>query len=230
LAKNKIQYGLTTAMSSTSSESAFQTGANSITVSGLLCGVTHYYRVVSTDAGGNIWYSTPTFSITTTASCGSSGNVGGGGGGGGYSTPTPSSTPTSNPTPTPILGPVIIPTLPANPTNADYQNLVDALIRQLAYLRSLLGTQQGTGYHFNVVLAFGDSGEGVRQLQIFLKAQGPEIYPEGLVTGYFGPLTQRAVQRFQAKYNIVSSGTPETTGYGLVGPLTRAKINALQGL
>lgn len=37
------------------------------------------------------------------------------------------------------------------------------------------------------------------------------------------------MQRFQKKYNIVSSGTPETTGYGLVGPKTRAKLNEVFG-
>jgi len=65
----------------------------------------------------------------------------------------------------------------------------------------------------------------VSLLQIFL-ANDPDIYPEGLVTGYFGPLTERAVQRWQARMNIVSSGTPATTGYGVVGPRTRAVLNS----
>ena len=161
----------------------------------------------------------------------------GGGGGGSYSTPTPTLTPTPVPTPSPAvlgayIGPVIIPTLPANPTQTDYQNLLNALIQQLAYLRSLLAGQQGTvagatGYQFTHTLRLGDFGEGVRQLQIFLKAQGTEIYPEGLITGYFGLATQRAVQRFQVKYGLAKAGDP---GYGYVGPATRAKINALQGL
>ena len=51
----------------------------------------------------------------------------------------------------------------------------------------------------------------VSKLQQFL-AQDKAIYPEGLVTGYFGTLTQQAVQRWQAKYGVVSSGTPVTTG------------------
>ena len=75
---------------------------------------------------------------------------------------------------------------------------------------------------------FGARGSNVTELQTFL-ASNPSIYPEGLVTGYFGPLTQKAVQRFQAAQGIVSSGTPGTTGYGRVGPLTAARINLLMG-
>ena len=44
----------------------------------------------------------------------------------------------------------------------------------------------------------GSTGDEVRKLQEFLK-QFPDIYPEGLVTGYFGPLTEAAVGRFQEK-------------------------------
>ncbi|MCH8049912.1 peptidoglycan-binding protein [Patescibacteria group bacterium] len=46
----------------------------------------------------------------------------------------------------------------------------------------------------------------------------------GLETNYFGSLTERAVQKFQAKYGIVSSGTPGTTGYGRFGPKTHSKL------
>ena len=56
-------------------------------------------------------------------------------------------------------------------------------------------------------------------LQEFLKSQGSEIYPEGLVTGNFGTLTQTAVIRFQKKHGIQDTG--------FVGPITRAKINEL---
>ena len=79
-------------------------------------------------------------------------------------------------------------------------------------------------------LSAGSTGNDVTALQNFLKSQGTEIYPEGLVTGYFGPLTKSAIQKFQAKYDIVSSGDEVTTGYGFVGPKTRAKINELLGL
>ncbi len=68
------------------------------------------------------------------------------------------------------------------------------------------------------------TGGEVSELQKFLKSD-PTIYPEGLVTGYFGPLTERAVQRFQAANGIIAYGTPATTGYGVVGPKTRAVLS-----
>ncbi|MES3004574.1 MAG: fibronectin type III domain-containing protein [Patescibacteria group bacterium] len=77
-------------------------------------------------------------------------------------------------------------------------------------------------------LQLGMRGGDVSDLQVFL-ATNPSIYPSGLVTGYFGSLTQSAVQRFQAANGIVSSGTPSTTGYGRVGPTTMATINAQMG-
>lgn len=44
----------------------------------------------------------------------------------------------------------------------------------------------------------------------------------GQVTGYFGPMTEQLVQRWQAAQGVVSSGSADTTGYGAVGPRTRA--------
>ena len=58
-------------------------------------------------------------------------------------------------------------------------------------------------------------------LQEFLKNQGSSIYPEGIVSGNFFSATQQAVIRFQEKYAI--------QGTGFVGPITRAKINAMIG-
>ncbi|QQG38200.1 MAG: cupredoxin domain-containing protein [Candidatus Kaiserbacteria bacterium] len=69
----------------------------------------------------------------------------------------------------------------------------------------------------------GSSGDDVTRLQQFL-ARDSAIYPEAQITGYYGALTEAAVQRWQVKFNIVSSGTPDTTGYGVVGPRTAAAI------
>jgi len=43
----------------------------------------------------------------------------------------------------------------------------------------------------------------------------------GNETEYFGTLTKKAVQKFQKKYGIAKEGD---SGYGYVGPKTRAKL------
>jgi peptidoglycan hydrolase-like protein with peptidoglycan-binding domain/chitodextrinase len=75
----------------------------------------------------------------------------------------------------------------------------------------------------------GMTSEQVKVLQTVL-AQDPTIYPEGKVTGYYGPATVLAVQRFQEKYMGIVSGSPTTNGYGLAGQTTRAKINEVFSL
>ena len=64
----------------------------------------------------------------------------------------------------------------------------------------------------------GMSGEDVKLLQEVL-ATDTDVYPEGLVTGYFGPLTKNAVKKFQKIAGIEQ--------VGLVGPKTSARINEL---
>ncbi len=73
-------------------------------------------------------------------------------------------------------------------------------------------------YLFTKTLNVGIVDEQVKRLQEFLK-QFPDIYPEGLVTGYFGLLTENAVKRFQMKEGVEA--------IGIVGPKTRFKLNEL---
>ncbi len=68
----------------------------------------------------------------------------------------------------------------------------------------------------------------VKKLQIFL-AQDASIYPERITSGYFGRLTELAVQRWQMRYGVISYGTAATTGYGAVGPKTRKAIASTCG-
>ncbi|MDD2935601.1 MAG: hypothetical protein PHX25_04000 [Candidatus Pacebacteria bacterium] len=84
---------------------------------------------------------------------------------------------------------------------------------------------------YNLYLGVKDSEtEGdVTKLQRFL-ANDPDIYSEALVTGFFGPMTEQAVKKWQSKQEIVSSGSPETTGYGVVGFQTRTKIQSICGI
>lgn len=75
---------------------------------------------------------------------------------------------------------------------------------------------------FLKLLTLGSKGDDVSALQEFLKNNG--YYPEGLVTGYMGPATVKAIKRFQEQNGVAKTGQ---AGYGNFGPATRAKINSL---
>ncbi len=104
-----------------------------------------------------------------------------------------------------------------------------AIIKNLqAKIQQLLVQKKNSFCKIQNNLYFGIRSKEVECLQRFLALQGPSIYPEALVTGYFGQLTLKAVIRFQEKYKdeiLVPIGLDKGTGF--VGPLTRAKINQL---
>jgi len=110
------------------------------------------------------------------------------------------------------------------------EQAVESLLQKIAELKRKIAslqlqlamqkTYQNNQYCsvFSGDLYYGMTSSEVRCLQQFLANLGPNIYPEGLITGYFGPLTQAAVKRYQALQGII------TTGY--FGPLTRVAANS----
>ena len=83
---------------------------------------------------------------------------------------------------------------------------------------------------FDRNLTIGARGEDVKALQQFLIDEN--VYPEKLVTGYFGPLTRAAVIRFQEKYVediLIPWGLTPGTGTGFFGPMSRKKANLNYG-
>lgn len=84
----------------------------------------------------------------------------------------------------------------------------------------------GFTHDFTVQMDFGTTSIEVTALQNALKLDG-EFPVTVQSTGYFGSVTQLAVEAFQAKHGIVASGTPTTTGYGRVGNKTMAVLNSL---
>lgn len=102
------------------------------------------------------------------------------------------------------------------------------LVQQLQQKKTAIAPAASASCSAITTMGPGSSGAGVSQLQQFL-ARDSSIYPEGKITGYYGTLTQAAVQRFQGKNGIVSSGTPSSTGYGRAGPKTLVAILAQCG-
>jgi len=96
------------------------------------------------------------------------------------------------------------------------QEQIQTLQQQIQQLREQQQTLHQEMLTLTRQLQEGMQGEDVKLLQKML-ATDPDIYPEGLVTGYFGPMTKRAVQRFQEKAGIDQAGR--------VGPQTLTRIN-----
>ncbi len=90
---------------------------------------------------------------------------------------------------------------------------IQALQTQIA---NLVQQKQSATASLASTLSVGSQGNQVKVLQALLAAD-PSIYPEGLVTGYFGPATERAVKRFQEKNGIDQ--------IGVVGPKTLKALN-----
>lgn len=136
-----------------------------------------------------------------------------------------------------VLMVVALPFVASAQTTDELKQQVNDLLARVSALQAQLGASnvgagsQGSGVTLatsacpmvGTTLKLGSSGDSVSRLQRFL-ATDSSVYPQGTISGYFGSLTQAAVQRWQAKNNIVSSGSPSTTGYGTVGPRTAAAM------
>ncbi len=124
--------------------------------------------------------------------------------------------------------------LPAHAQSSDATDIVtlqaqiSLLLNQVADLQqqvvdlsdtdALGTTPQYASFNLTRSLFRGVSGDDVRSLQEFL-AVDSHVYPENLITGYYGVLTEQAVRRFQTKHGIEP--------VGIAGPKTRARILAL---
>lgn len=101
---------------------------------------------------------------------------------------------------------------------AQAKTLQDQLASIQQQQQQLNQQTQATVAQLVSTLSQGSQGDEVTQLQTLL-ALDSSIYPEGIVSGYYGGLTRLAVQRFQRKWGIED--------VGFVGPRTRAQLNAL---
>jgi peptidoglycan hydrolase-like protein with peptidoglycan-binding domain len=81
--------------------------------------------------------------------------------------------------------------------------------------------QSGQAQVFSATLRKGQQSESVEQLQYILKSDS-SVYPEGLTTGYYGTLTERAVKRLQAKYGITETGIVDEDTQTILFPYTGA--------
>ncbi|MFN7088447.1 MAG: peptidoglycan-binding domain-containing protein, partial [Candidatus Paceibacteria bacterium] len=80
----------------------------------------------------------------------------------------------------------------------------------------------------DLTMSIGTTGDKVKALQDFL-AQDPAIYPEGLVTGYYGPLTQAALKRLQTKVGLPATGTLDDDTREIIFPCVSIRVISPNG-
>lgn len=116
-------------------------------------------------------------------------------------------------------------TTTATTTATQLQELINNLQAQIKALQEQLAQigiqrQQVAQTITEIIstLKEGDRNENIKTLQALL-ATDSNIYPEGLITGFYGALTTRAVKKFQKKHGL------EMVGF--IGPKTKIKLNEL---
>lgn len=131
---------------------------------------------------------------------------------------------------------LVIPTVSHAAVVDDLRAQIQSLLRTVASLQQQLSTIQTTTNTYTPIatttyagagvcpvlsrnLWLGMSGQDVVELQQYLHSAGVYTYPA--YTGYYGIVTQQAVQTWQTRHSVANASMP---GYGQVGPRTRANI------
>jgi peptidoglycan hydrolase-like protein with peptidoglycan-binding domain len=120
-----------------------------------------------------------------------------------------------------LMASMLVPALSFAQTTTSTSS-IQTLLEQIRALQTQMQTlqqqQQVVLGQLVTTLGQGSKGENVKILQQLL-AQDSSIYPEGLISGFYGRLTAEAVKRFQKKHGIEQAGN--------VGPKTLKKLNEL---
>ncbi len=104
--------------------------------------------------------------------------------------------------------------------NAALKNTIAQLMAQLAEFKKSTANllQEVAAIKLNRPLKQGDQGDDVKELQQIL-ATDPSIFPDGSITGFFGPKTRDAIKKLQEKMGLESIGN--------MGPKTMDRINQI---
>jgi PKD repeat protein/outer membrane murein-binding lipoprotein Lpp len=137
-----------------------------------------------------------------------------------------------------IISTLLIPVFASAATADEIKAQIQSLLSQITALQTQLNrlasdtsttisTPSNSCPNLYRTLSRGSRGGDVASLQQFLIVQG--LLSSDSATGFFGSMTEAAVQRWQAQNSIVMYGDASTTGYGVVGARTRVAIAARCG-
>ncbi|MBP9771107.1 peptidoglycan-binding protein, partial [Candidatus Gracilibacteria bacterium] len=103
--------------------------------------------------------------------------------------------------------------------------LIQSLMKQIEDLKAKLATLRGeVRSELKDGLKEGMTDEDVKKIQELL-ATDPTLYPRGLVTGYYGPMTKEAVLRFQARHELRTSGEVDAETKALILEYFKERTN-----
>ena len=165
-------------------------------------------------AAGTVSTATITLSSSACSSGGGGGGGSGGGGGGGGGSIPPSQY-------------VVIPGTDAQTTSTEPSSSTQTPSSEISVT---VQTPSAVSVTITKTLKTGNDNSEVKDLQKLLNSLGYTISNSGAgspgnETSYYGAKTKEAIKKFQCDNGIVCSGDENSTGYGLVGPGTRAKLN-----
>jgi peptidoglycan hydrolase-like protein with peptidoglycan-binding domain len=101
----------------------------------------------------------------------------------------------------------VAPVAHAETSTKDVYTQIESLTAKIAELqKQLAGLTAEVRSVLKEGLSEGMSGDDVKKIQELL-ATDASIYPEGKITGFFGPLTKEALKRFQKKHALNEDGT-----------------------
>lgn len=106
-----------------------------------------------------------------------------------------------------FVGALAIPAVHAETTTDTQMAQIKALMAQLEELQKQMNTIKGEVRNIlkSSTITEGTTSDDVKKIQELL-ATDETVYPEGKVTGYFGPMTKEALKRFQKRHNLSETG------------------------
>ncbi len=111
-----------------------------------------------------------------------------------------------------IAVPVITTTITTVETTTDRKSLlelIEDLKAQVEFLQQQLADKRQRESFLVDGLKLGVTHNDVIKIQKLL-ASDPTIYPEGIITGYYGNMTHKAVINFQVRHNLAATGEIDT--------------------
>jgi len=126
-----------------------------------------------------------------------------------------------------LLFPVIVFSQPVTPVNQDTIKVVPPKIPSVTGVpdssENLVPQPTFICPFEKLSLSPGMSSEEVKLLQSIL-AQDPSIYPQGIISGYYGNLTTEAVKRLQQKLGLPSTGIVDEKLKDFIFPCLKIRV------